>query len=193
MASTFDFDDLCVSMKKTAATLRDHGIPFLLAGGLASWARGGPPREHDVDFAIRPDDVEKAAAALTESGMKIVRPPEGWLIKAMDGPVCVDLIFEPVGGCVDDAMIARGDEMEVHAVTMPVMAADDILVTKLLALRETYLDFSGVLQMARALREQIDWDAVWERTKESVFARAFFTMVEGLNVAPARDEREPAA
>jgi hypothetical protein len=187
VASTFDFDDLCVSMKKTAATLRDHGIPFLLAGGLAAWARGGPPREHDVDFAIRPDDVETAAAALSEAGMKIVRPPEGWLIKAMDGAVCVDLIFQPISQAVDDEMIARGDEMEVHAVSMPVMAADDILVTKLLALRETYLDFSGVLQMARALREQIDWDAVWERTNESVFARAFFTMVEGLNVAPARE------
>ena len=190
MASTSEFDELCSSMKKAAATLRDHGIPFLLAGGLASWARGGPPREHDVDFAIRPDDVESAASALTEAGLTIVRPPEGWLIKAMDGTVTVDLIFEPIGHAVDDEMIERGEEMEVHSVRMPVMAADDILVTKLLAMRETYLDYSGVLQVARALREQIDWASVWERTNESVFARAFFTMVEGLNIAP---EREPAA
>jgi len=189
VASSAEFDELCSSMKKAAATLRDHGIPFLLAGGLASWARGGPPREHDVDFAIRPTDVESAASALSEAGMKIVRPPEDWLIKAMDGSICIDLIFEPIGCPVDDRMLDRGEEMEVHSVRMPVMAADDILVTKLLALRETYLDYSGLLQMARALREQIDWESVWKRTNESVFARAFFTMVEGLNIAP---EREPA-
>jgi hypothetical protein len=182
--ATTEFTDLCTSMKRAAATLRDHGIPFLLAGGLASWARGGPPREQDVDFAIRGDDVETAAAALSEAGMRIERPPESWLIKAWDGTVCIDLIFEPVGGVVDDAMMARGDELEVEAVSMPVMAADDILCTKLLAMRETHLDYSGVLQMARALREQIDWDAVRARTAESVFARAFFTMVEGLGVAP---------
>ena len=78
----------------------------------------------------------------------------------------------------------------MHAVRMPVMAADDILVTKLMAMRETYLDYSGVLQMARALREQIDWNGLWERTKESVFARAFFTMVEGLDIAPRRQPGE---
>jgi predicted nucleotidyltransferase len=182
-----DFDELCSSMKRAAATLRDHGIPFLLAGGLAAWARGGAPREHDVDFAIRPDDVENAAAALTKAGMAIEWPPEGWLIKAIDGEVTVDLIFQPVGCSVDDAMLARADDMEVQAVTMPVMAAEDILVTKLLAMRETYLEFTGVLQVARALREQVDWEAVWERTKDSVFARAFFTLAEGLDIAPARE------
>jgi hypothetical protein len=185
VASSEEFDEICRSMKRAAATLRDHGIPFLLAGGLAAWARGGPPREHDVDFAIRPDDVESAAAALSEAGMKIVRPPEDWLMKAMDGPICIDLIFEPIGCAVDDEMLERGDELEVHAVRMAVMAADDILVTKLMALRETYLEYGDLLQMARSLREQVDWASVRERTKDSVFARAFFTLVEGLDIAPA--------
>ena len=108
MASTAEFDELCTTMKRAAATLRDHSIPFLLAGGLASWARGGPPREHDVDFAIRPEDVESAASALAEAGMKIIRPPEEWLLKAMDGSICVDLIFEPIGHPVNDEMLARG-------------------------------------------------------------------------------------
>ena len=25
----------------------------MLGGGLAAWARGGPPTEHDVDFFVR--------------------------------------------------------------------------------------------------------------------------------------------
>jgi hypothetical protein len=63
-----------------------------------------------------------------------------------------------------------------------VMALEDVMVTKLLALDETHLDFQGSLDIARPLREQIDWGEVRERTKESPYARAFFTLVEELGV-----------
>ena len=36
--------------------------------------------------------------------------------------------------------------------------------------------------MARALREQIDWDDVRRLTQSSPFARAFFTLVEELGI-----------
>jgi len=45
-----------------------------------------------------------------------------------------------------------------------------------------------VLELARSLREQIDWDAVRARTAESPFAKAFFTLVEELGIV----EPEPA-
>ena len=64
------FPDLIESMKRAAAALRDAGIPYLLGGGLAAWARGGPPTEHDVDFFVRRGDVDEARAALVEAGMR---------------------------------------------------------------------------------------------------------------------------
>ena len=64
-------------LKKAAAALREAQVPFFLAGGLASWARGGPPLEHDVDFMIMEQDVERAADALAAAGFRIERPPEG--------------------------------------------------------------------------------------------------------------------
>ena len=39
-----------------------------------------------------------------------------------------------------------------------------------------------MLELARSLREQIDWDFVRSRTGDSPFARAFFTLVEELGV-----------
>jgi hypothetical protein len=36
------------------------------------------------------------------------------------------------------------------------------------------------------VREQIDFDAVRERTAESPYARAFFTLLEGLEVIERR-------
>ena len=39
-----------------------------------------------------------------------------------------------------------------------------------------------MLELARALREQVDWADVRARTEASPFARAFFTLVEGLGI-----------
>ena len=64
------------------------------------------------------------------------------------------------------------------------MALEDVFVTKLMALSEHALRFEGVLQMARSLREQVDWERVRSATASSPFARAFFTMAEGLGVVP---------
>ena len=62
------FPELIETMKKAAAALREADVPFLLGGGLAAWARGGPPTEHDVDLLVRERDVERALAALVASG-----------------------------------------------------------------------------------------------------------------------------
>ena len=178
------FSDLEDALKKSAAALREADIPFLLAGSLASWARGGPETHHDLDLVIRPADVERAVAALRNAGLRFEDPPEEWLVKAWDGDALVDLIFAPKGMDVDDALIARGEVMSVLGMEMRVMALEDVLVTKLMALTEHSLRFESLLAIARALRERIAWDDVRARTAESPFARAFFVMLEGLGVLP---------
>ena len=178
-----DFEDLLAGMKRAAAALRDAGVPFMLAGGIASWARGGPPTEHDVDFMLKSDDVHWAGSVLADAGFRIEQPPEEWLVKAYDGPVMIDLIHRPVHLPVDDRMLDRADEIEVQAVTMRVMAADDILATKLLALSEHHADYESVLEVGRALREQIDWDTVRATTSSSPFAKAFFVLADELGLS----------
>ena len=173
------------TLKKAAAALRDAEVPFMLAGGMASWARGGPESDHDLDFALTPDAAERALDVLEEIGMKGEKPPEGWLYKAWDdNNVLVDLIFEPAGHVVTEEMLDRSEVMDVNAIRLPVMAADDIVAGKLLALDEHHMDYPDIILMTRALREQLHWDDLRERTKDSVFARAFFTMAEGLGIVP---------
>ena len=75
--------------------------------------------------------------------------------------------------------------MEVGALPLPVASIDDVLVTKLLAISEQEPNFQPVIELARALREQIDWELVRVRTEDSPFARAFFTLVEGLGIVEA--------
>ena len=180
-----NFPELIEAMKRAAAALRDAEIPYLLGGGLAAWARGGPPTEHDVDFFVHEADAERALAALEAAGMKPERPPEGWLVKAWAGETLIDLIFHPAGGPIDDGYFERSEVIEVAAQAMPVASLADVLTTKLLALNEQEPDLTSVLELARSLREQIDWDLVRTRTAHSPFARAFFTLVEELGVVEA--------
>jgi hypothetical protein len=184
-----DFPELIESMKRAAAALRDAEVPHMLGGGLAAWARGGPPTEHDVDFFVREADAERALEALVEAGMKPERPPEGWLVKAWDGEILIDLIYRPAGGKVDDGYFERAEELEVAAQTLRVASLGDVLTTKLLAINEQDPDLSSALEMARSLREQIDWEFVRERTAASPFARAFFTLVEELGVVEPEGDR----
>ena len=175
-------EEIKQSLKRGAAALRDAGIPFIVGGGLASWARGGPESGHDVDFFVTPDDAEQAWKALEEAGMRTERPPEGWLLKAWDGDVLIDLIYEPSGLEITHDLIDNAEEIEILAQPMKVLGLDDLMVTKLSCLREHNVDFDSVLEITRSLREQIDWDEVRSRAPDNPYVRAFFVMAEGLNL-----------
>jgi hypothetical protein len=174
------------ALLRGAAALRESGVPFMLCGSLACWARGGPePFTKDVDFCVRPDDADRALQALDDAGMTVERPPEGWLYKAWDDGILIDLLFCPANVPVTDKAFEHADELLVMSVPMQVAAIDDIVSTKLLALNEDSIDFKQLLQIARALREQIGWAAVRSRTESSPYAVAFFTLVEQLGVVDA--------
>jgi hypothetical protein len=175
--------DFVRTLKKASATLRDADIPHLLGGGFAIWAHGGSESDHDIDLLVKPEDADQALETLAEAGFRPERPPEEWLFKAYDGEILVDLIFAPAGLAVTDELIERGNDLEVQALQMRVMRPDDVLVTKLMAMTEHSLSYESCLEIARSLREQIDWDYVRGRTNGSPFARAFFELVEGLEIA----------
>jgi hypothetical protein len=180
-----EFQSLIETLKLAVATLREHDIPFALGGGLATWARGGPVTQNDLDLMVKPGDADRALNALTSAGMRPERPPEEWLYKAWHGEVMIDLIFYPSGLEISDEVLDRADVLSVAAVATPVLALEDVLVTMLNALDEHSLDYSRLVAIARSLREQINWPQLRNRTAASPYAQAFFTLAEGLGIAPA--------
>jgi hypothetical protein len=186
------FPELIEAMKAAAGLLNDAEIEFVLGGGLSAWARGGPRSEHDVDFLIKPEDAEVALEVFDTAGWKTERPPEGWLYKTWhENGALVDLIFDPASGPITQAIIDRAHEDEVMALRAKVATLEDVLVSKLLAIKEQELNFSSVLEWSRALREQIDWSEVRERTKGSPFAKAFFVLIEELGIVSSEEELAP--
>lgn len=181
-----DADLIRDCMKRSAAVLRDIEVPFALGGSMAVWARGGPPVTHDVDFIVRPDDVDKALSAFQAAGFRIERPPEEWLVKAYDESGClVDLIHQGPLGAVAK-YLDNAEDIVIDAIQLPAMSIDDVLVMKLGAMTERYMDFVWALQTARSVREQINWDYVSRELADSPFAAAFFVLCERLDIKSSK-------
>jgi hypothetical protein len=175
-------EQLEATLKRTVAALEGARIRYLLGGSLASWARGGPQTRNDLDLMVRPEHVEAALGALEGAGMQAEHPPEDWLVKVWDGDVLVDLIFHPAGLELDDEVFARGERLRVLAMDVDVLAVEDVMTTKLMAVDEHAIRYESLLQIARALREQIDWSAVRARTSSSPFSKPFFVLLEELEI-----------
>jgi hypothetical protein len=186
------FKDLTETLKIAVATLRDRNVPFLLGGSLATWARGGPEPQNDLDLMVKPADADAALQALADAGMRTERPPEEWLYKAWHRDVLIDVIFEPSGLEMTDEVLERGETIPLMAVTTPVMALEDVLVTMLLAIDEHTLDYTRLIAIARALREQVNWSQLRARTSGSPYAKAFFRLVEELGLVSAAGRAHPS-
>jgi hypothetical protein len=174
--------DLLETVKRAAVELKRAEIPFALCGGWAVYARGGPRSEHDADFALLERDVPRALDVLEEVGFRRGEAPEDWLAKVWEGPNLVDLIHRLSGEPVTPDVFDRVEQLEVGSVQMPVLAATDLVVTKLLTYRDHYCDFGTSLPMVRALREQVDWPAVRKRTERSPYAEAFLLLADRLGL-----------
>jgi hypothetical protein len=186
-----DFETILDAMRRVAAILRDAEIPFALAGGVAVYAWGGADTRHDVDFLVRESDVAQALDRLAAVGFWPERPPEGWLVKAYDeSGTLIDLIFRSSAGPVDDAMLARAETLQVHAIDLPVLTPTDVLIAKLLALDEHRLDLAPPLEIVRALREQIDWAELQRATADSPFAAGFVAIAARLGFIDERVDVE---
>ena len=60
--------------------------------------------------------------------------------------------------------------MEVQSVEMPVSSATDVWPRSSARSTSTTADFSALLPVARALREQVDWPSVREQMCDNDFA-----------------------
>jgi hypothetical protein len=183
------FDGIVSALRAAVPVMREAEIPFMLGGSMAVWAYGGPEPTNDLDLMLREEDAERALRVLAAAGMRIEHPPEEWLVKAWHEDVLIDLIFGPRGLPITDEVLRRAVERNLSALRVPVMALEDVLATKLLSLDEHQLDLSWLLQISRAVREQVDWEALRVRTDHSPYAAAFFTLVERLGIVA--DERVP--
>jgi hypothetical protein len=176
------------ALKRVAVALKRSDLRFALAGGYAAWVHGAPEPEHDVDFVVARNDAERAYAALEKAGLRVEQPPEDWLFKVFTDGTMVDVAHRLNTSPVDGAVLDRAGDLEVLSIVMPVLCATDVLTSKLNALDEHDCDYAKLLPVARALREQVDWNRVREDTADNDFAVTGLFLLDRLGItqsAPA--------
>lgn len=170
------------ALKLVATTLKAAGVRFALAGGYAAWAHGAPEPEHDVDFAVVPDDVAAAEQALAAAGVRVEHPAEDWLVKAWPGDALVDLVHRVADRDVGAEVTRRAEVVDVLSVHMPVLSPTDVLAHKLRSMSEHSCDPGKALPAARALRERVDWAALAADVADNPYARAFLFLARELGI-----------
>ena len=177
-----DRDEIRDLLKRVAVALKQGDVPFALCGGYAAWVRGAPEPDHDADFLVPAAEAERAAKVLADAGLQVLDPAEDWLTKVAQGNSFVDVLWRTCGIPVERDLIDRAEDLPVLSVHMPVLEATDIVVTKLMALDEHYCDYGRVLPVARALREQVDWDRVRREVAANDFAVVFLVLLDRLGI-----------
>jgi hypothetical protein len=175
------FPEMAPTLKHASAALRAAGVEHALTGAPACWVYGAPELGIDWDVVVRPGDAARAAAALEGAGLRVERPPEGWLLKAWDGDVLVDVIFDPLGAPVEECL-TRARRERVLGMPMLVLDPTDIVTSMLLARSELFLDYERLLQVVRPIREHVDWARVRAGTAASPYAAGFLGLLEALGV-----------
>ena len=178
-----DESPLQTALKRSASALKAGGLPFALGGGYALWAYGAPEPIHDVDLVVAESEVPRAVEILAAAGFRIERPPEDWLFKAWLDDSLVDVLHRINGEVVTAEQVAVATEVEILGLRIPVLPPTPIMLAKLRSLTEHYCDFTPLLPVVRAVREQLDWAYLREQTRDLPFAESFLLLAKRLDLA----------
>lgn len=146
--------------------LDDAALSYGVLGGVASAAYGRPRWTKDIDVFCRPEDAERVLDALAGRSFDVEQTNPAWIYKGFRDDVLVDVIFKAKADVYfDDEMSARVRRVNVLGVDVPVIAPEDVVVTKAITSDEAtpwhWYDAVGVLAI-----NDLDWDYVVDRARK---------------------------
>jgi predicted nucleotidyltransferase len=162
-----DEDALVATLADVVEVLRADGVDHLVMGGIGAYTHARPRVTQDIDLFIRPGDVDRVLDALAAAGFEVAPHDPMWLAKAWKRGVLVDVIFRSTGGIyLDDEMLRRTWPAEYKGVTIPLVAAEDLLVIKALTAAEDnpqhWYDAMAIIS-----RCELDWEYLVHRAHQT--------------------------
>jgi len=155
---------------RALTALTDAGVPFLIGGAVALNHHTGIWRNtKDLDLMVPPEEVERALAELERLGCEVEVVDAVWLSKAhyKEGGLYVDLIHCNSNGTfpVDASFFERAGATRLLGVDVPVMSAEDLLLSKMFVGSRDRWDGADVLHLLYATKGALDWDTVLARAE----------------------------
>ncbi len=156
--------------REILALFEEKKLPYAVAGAFALQAHTGICRDtKDLDLFLTPENAAAALCRLREDGFECEICDPVWLFKAHRDGYFVDLITGMSNATigVEDAWIERAKPAEVHGVRTRVLAAEELLVSKLFITRRERFDGADIAHVIYGTRGKLDWQRILQLSGEN--------------------------
>ncbi len=149
--------------------LEGSGLPFAVSGAFALQEHTGICRwTKDLDIFMTAADASRALRYLEENGFECEIKDPVWLNKAHRNDFFVDLITGMSNGVivVEDSWIERAKTAKIYGVSTRVLAAEELIVSKLFVIRRERFDGADIAHAIYGTRGNIDWARILDLVGE---------------------------
>jgi len=160
----FDFpEDQRALFREVLEVLNKQGVPYAVSGAFALQQHTGICRyTKDLDVFLTQEHVQPALRLLGEHNYACEVCDPVWLSKAHRDDFYVDLITGMSNGVisVDDTWIERAQPAVIIDVPTRILAAEELLCSKLFVTRRERFDGADVAHIIYATRGKLEWERV---------------------------------
>ena len=149
--------------------LENKGIAFVVAGAFALREHTGICRDtKDLDLFLTPANAAAALHVLGEQGFECEVCDPVWLFKAHRDGFFVDLITGMSNATivVDDSWIQRAKSASVQGVQTRVLAAEELVVSKIFVDRRERFDGADIAHVIYGTKGKLDWQRILQLVGE---------------------------
>jgi hypothetical protein len=155
--------------REVLGLMTKRGIPYAVSGAFALQQHTGIWRDtKDLDLFMPAEHASAALRCLQEDRFELEIPDPVWLAKARRNGYYVDLITGMSNGAVvvDASWIERAVPAEIVGVTAPVLAAEELIASKLFVTRRERFDGADIAHIFYRAGPRLDWDRLLELAGE---------------------------
>jgi hypothetical protein len=155
--------------RETLMLLNRCRVPYAVSGAFALQVHTGIWRfTKDIDLFLAPEDLPAAIRCLQKNGFRCQVKDPVWLHKAHRDGFFVDLITGMSNAVitVERSWIENARPTMILDVRARVLAAEELLASKLFVLRRERFDGADIAHIVYASQGNLDWERVFELVKE---------------------------
>ncbi|MCU1284681.1 MAG: hypothetical protein JWO13_1031 [Acidobacteriales bacterium] len=142
-----------------------HNVPFAVSGAFALHEHTGIWRDtKDLDLFLPTAAMQPALKHFQDAGFETELRDPIWLGKAWRNGYFVDLITGMSNAViqVDESWIERSQRAEVLGISTRVLAAEELIASKIFVTRRERFDGADVAHVIYATRDTLDWNRIFE-------------------------------
>lgn len=149
--------------------MNERQIPYVVSGAFALQKHTGIWRDtKDLDLFVPGECVAEALCQLRQDGFETEVCDTIWLAKAHRADFFVDLITGMSNGVivVDQSWVDRGSPADIAGVPSRVLAAEELLASKLFVTRRERFDGADTVHIIFGTKGQLDWERIFQLVGE---------------------------